>query len=224
MTVADRRRRERKARRIHILDAAEKTFLEQGFDNVTVDDIAAKAEVAKGTLYLYFKNKNDLFVALMLRRRKPILEAFGELQADATNGLDLVARLIRTQQTALAADPPEFRKLFLRHIVNGPPAELTPDVEQLHKMLERIISTYINAIVRGQQDGSIRKDVEAAMVTAQIWGGVIGALMLAQHQDKLARRMGRPIDEEEYGRRLVDLIVRSIQAQPSGSPVGEVEA
>jgi len=222
MTVADRRRREREARRNHLLDAAEHVFLERGYDEVTVDDIAAEAEVAKGTLYLYFKNKHDLLMDLLHRRRRPILQAFGEAQADAKNGLDLVGRLIRAQQTSLAGDPSEFRRLFLRHLVEGPPHEMTPAFENHAKHIERIINTYLNAIERGQGDGSIRTDLDPMMITTQIWGGVIGSLVLAQHSDRIAARFGRPIDKDEYAESLVELILRSIQAEKAtGSPAEE---
>lgn len=210
MTVAERRRREREARRNQILDAAERIFLEKGFDNVTVDDIAVAAEVAKGTLYLYFKNKNDLLMDLLHKRRRPILQAFGEAQADATSGLDLVARLIREQQQSMERDPLELRRLFLRHLIEGPPPESTPAAEAHAKHIERVISTYLNAIERGQSDGSIRKDLEPAMVTAQIWGGVVGSLVLAQHSAHLAERLGRVFAQGEYAVSLVDLVIRSI--------------
>ena len=210
MTVAERRQREREARRHQILKAAERLFLEKGFDNVTVDDIAMAAEVAKGTLYLYFKNKNDLLLDLLHKRRSPILQAFGEAQADATNGIDLVARLIREQQQSMERDPVELRRLFLRHLVEGPALESTPSAQAHTKHIERVISTYLNAIERGQSDGSIRKDLEPAMLTAQIWGGVVGSLILAQHSDQMAERLGRVFDQGEYARSFIDLVVRSI--------------
>lgn len=210
MTVADRRRREREARRNHILEAAEHLFLEKGFDNVTVDDIAVAAEVAKGTLYLYFKNKNDLLMGLLLKRRRPILQAFGEAQADASTGLDLVARLIREQQQSMERDPLELRRLFLRHLIDGPASEPSPAAEEHAKHIERVISTYLNAIERGQSDGSIRKELEPAMVTAQIWGGMVGSFVLAQHSTHLAKRLGRVFGQGEYAVSLSDLVVRSI--------------
>lgn len=223
MTVADRRRREREARRNQILDAAERVFLERGFDNVTVDDIAAAAEVAKGTLYLYFKNKEDLLLDLIHRRRRPILQAFGEAQADARNGLDLVARLIRAQHRLLASDPDEFKRLFLRHLVDGPPPERTPAWEEHNKHIGRIIRTYLNAIERGQQDGSIRKDLDPLMITTQIWGGLVGSQVLARHASKFEDQFDRRFDPDEHARSLVDLVIRSIR-EPGPEPLLQKEA
>lgn len=224
MTVADRRRRDREARRNNILDAAERVFLERGFDDVTVDEIAVEAEVAKGTLYLYFKNKHDLLLAFIHRRRRPILEAFGEAQADAKDGLDLVARLICAQLAWLADDSQDIRRLVLRHMVEGGAEELTPEVEAHHRMIERIIRTYMNAIERGQRDGSIRSELDPMMLTAQIWGGVVGSLVQLQHADKLEQWMGRRVDPSEYRQSLVELIVRSIRTSGLERAPREVEA
>ena len=212
MTVEARRQREREARRNQILDAAERVFVQRGFDDVTVDDIANEAEVAKGTVYLYFKSKHDLLLGLLHCRRQPILQAFGEAQADAENGLDLVARLIRAQQSALANEPWEIRRLFLHHLVEGPPSEPSPEWQHHATHVGRIINTYLHAIERGQRDGTVRTDLDPPSVTAQIWGGIVGSLVLTQHADKFAERFDRPLDPQTYADSLVDLITRSIRA------------
>jgi TetR/AcrR family fatty acid metabolism transcriptional regulator len=56
----------KKDKRNKIINAALEIFTEQGFHNTRLDDIAKEANVAKGTLYLYFKSKEDLFVHCLL--------------------------------------------------------------------------------------------------------------------------------------------------------------
>jgi hypothetical protein len=58
MTVATRREREQHMRRETILDAGRKLFKDKGFEATTVDEIAALAELGKGTIYSYFKSKD----------------------------------------------------------------------------------------------------------------------------------------------------------------------
>ncbi|MFX1452616.1 MAG: TetR/AcrR family transcriptional regulator, partial [Promethearchaeota archaeon] len=53
-----RREREKEQRREDIIDAAEKLFLTQGFENTTMKQIANEAEYSKGTLYNYYKSKD----------------------------------------------------------------------------------------------------------------------------------------------------------------------
>jgi AcrR family transcriptional regulator len=59
-----RRSREDSAKRRQIIEGARAVFLPQGFDAASMGEIARKAGVSKGTLYVYFKSKEDLFEAI----------------------------------------------------------------------------------------------------------------------------------------------------------------
>lgn len=69
MGVAARKQREKEERRAAILDAAEAVFASKGVAETTMDDIAQQAELGKGTLYLYFTSKNELYLAIANRVR-----------------------------------------------------------------------------------------------------------------------------------------------------------
>src|SRR5688500_3573644 len=71
--AASSRKVDAAARRQAILDAALTAFAERGYEAARLDDVAAKAGVAKGTLYLYFKDKQALFEALVRGAVSPIL-------------------------------------------------------------------------------------------------------------------------------------------------------
>lgn len=58
----------------HIIETAADLFGEFGYNGVRMEDIATRAGVAKGTLYLYFKDKDDLFLALILQRMSHLFE------------------------------------------------------------------------------------------------------------------------------------------------------
>jgi AcrR family transcriptional regulator len=64
MGVAERKQLEKDARRKMILDCAAAVFKQKGFAESTIGDIAEKAQIAKGTIYLYFKSKADLYFNL----------------------------------------------------------------------------------------------------------------------------------------------------------------
>ncbi len=66
MSTAERRAREKAQRRQEILDAARQEFFERGFHGPTVDDVAARAQVSKGTIYLYFESKEEILAHLLL--------------------------------------------------------------------------------------------------------------------------------------------------------------
>ena len=67
MGIQERKKRERERRRQQIIVAAKRVFSEKGFLKSTMEDIAREAELSPGTLYLYFKNKDELYASLSLR-------------------------------------------------------------------------------------------------------------------------------------------------------------
>jgi len=67
MGIQERKKRERERRRQQIMVAAKRVFSGKGFSRTTMEDIAQEAELSPGTLYLYFKNKDELFSSLSIR-------------------------------------------------------------------------------------------------------------------------------------------------------------
>ncbi|HGJ65141.1 TPA: TetR/AcrR family transcriptional regulator [bacterium] len=65
MQELSRREREKLNRYNEILNAARKVFAEKGYEVATMDDVASAAELSKGTIYLYFQNKSDLFASTL---------------------------------------------------------------------------------------------------------------------------------------------------------------
>ena len=66
MGIRERKAREKEARRSDILEAAKTVFFEHGFQAATMEQIAREAELSKGTLYLYFSSKEELYVTVFM--------------------------------------------------------------------------------------------------------------------------------------------------------------
>lgn len=66
MGIQERKKREREMRRRQIQDAAKELFITKGFGSTTMEDIAQRAELSAATIYLYFKNKDELYASLNL--------------------------------------------------------------------------------------------------------------------------------------------------------------
>ncbi len=90
MGVSERKERERVARRQAILDAAAKAFIEKGFHKTSIDEIASNVELSVGTIYLYFKNKDELFVSLLFDGLKKFTERFEEIQGSNTSAREKI--------------------------------------------------------------------------------------------------------------------------------------
>ena len=66
MGIAERKQREKEQRRMEIITAARKVFSTKGYNTATMEEIASEAELSPGTLYLYFKNKEELHTSLSI--------------------------------------------------------------------------------------------------------------------------------------------------------------
>ncbi|GAA0457755.1 TetR family transcriptional regulator [Paractinoplanes deccanensis] len=94
--VADGRQRRREDTRQRLFEAAVELIAEQGFSATTVDDIALRAKVAKGTVYYNFKSKTDLFEEL-LRHGIGLLTAEFRAAVEGLPPREAVAALVRSQ-------------------------------------------------------------------------------------------------------------------------------
>jgi len=88
MGIKERKEREKEYRRLSILDAAQKVFFTKGIEECTMDDIANEAELAKGTLYLYFKSKEDIRYEISLRGVEILNKQLHDVLDENLSGLE----------------------------------------------------------------------------------------------------------------------------------------
>ena len=93
--TAKRKEREREARRDAILSAASRVFLRKGYYEATLDEIAAEAEMAKGTIYNYYKDKQDLFISLAKHGYEHFEDVMSEAKVKHTHLTEYLHYLIR---------------------------------------------------------------------------------------------------------------------------------
>ncbi len=93
MGIPERKEREKEHRREEIIDAAQKIFFQKGLIVATMDEIAEAAELSKGTLYLYYKSKEDLYLAVMARGIDVLYEMFRDVFSAGRPTLTSIANL-----------------------------------------------------------------------------------------------------------------------------------
>jgi len=90
MGITERREREKKERRMAILNSARELILLQGVDRVSMDDIARKAELSKATLYLYFSGKEIIFNEICEESARIFLDHFRPLLETGLSGMEAI--------------------------------------------------------------------------------------------------------------------------------------
>lgn len=155
----------KRVKRQLIIDAAVEVFSRNGFQNSTISQIARNANVAEGTIYQYFKNKEDLFFSIPIDKTREFFSEL-ELHLEGIHGAEnKIRKFVWYYLYHLQENPEYARALMLEMRVNrnfaktktfGPYRPLT------HKILE--------IIEEGQEEGIIRKDVTSYMIRHLILG------------------------------------------------------
>jgi AcrR family transcriptional regulator len=175
MASPARWRRLPKQRPAHILSAALEAFVENGFAATRLEDVAQRAGVSKGTLYLYFESKEALFKAAVRETVVPFIER-AEHRVDAFDGASskLFEELLRGWWSAMhESRATGLPKLILAESSNFPEAArvfFDEVVQRFRRLLARVVR-------RGIERGEFREvDVEytvrvamAPVVMALIW-------------------------------------------------------
>ena len=187
MTVAERRMREREERRSLILDAAERVFHDKGLDAATMDDVASEARLGKGTLYLYFRNKDDLRMGVATRHQALLLQHMAEAHADASDGSDELRRLLLVYAQHLSSSIEHLRMVLTCWVTGAHVQHDSPEAGDHLTHIRRTFSMLSNAVARGRSDGSIRRGLPAPRVALQLWTFVNGALLFRLQQHYLGQ-------------------------------------
>ena len=114
LAAPKRRFRRKHARPAEIVDAALALFTERGFAATRLEDVATRAGIGKGTIYLYFPTKEDLFRAVVRERLVPNLDAIEAMvAAHAGSSAELLGRIAGRAEQLIASDITAIPKLVL---------------------------------------------------------------------------------------------------------------
>ncbi|HEX6982334.1 MAG TPA: TetR/AcrR family transcriptional regulator [Balneolaceae bacterium] len=175
MGIEDRKAREKEKRREQILDAAEEVIFGKGIEQSTMSEIAEKAELSKGTIYLYFKNKNELYLAITQRGSDILNDCFARIFAGDHTGIELI-RLIGEIYLDFVRSNPGYFKAFQFY-------ESMNDVDELRNSEYaqccednrcEAINFMIRALQIGMQDGTIDDSYDPKELAVLIWSSTRG--------------------------------------------------
>jgi len=204
--------RRKDARPQELLAAALALFVERGYASTRLDDVAAPAGVSKGTLYLYFASKEELFRAVVRENLVPVLdEAEQIIDGYSGDSPSLLREFIlgwwqRIGDTPLSG----LTKLMMAESGNFPEvAKFYHDeiISRSDALIERMLE-------RGMARGEFRQ-VDAAQARLVIVSPIL-MLMLWRHSFDLCRP--EPISVSNYLDTVIDLMMHGLLPSPSRSP------
>jgi len=139
-----------------ILEAARKVIALRGFDNATMGEVAEAAGISKATIYLYFKNKDELYFNCVIEKLDGVIEEM----KDAVEGIDDPIERLRTVfevQTKKAEEDQDFFRVFLTEKMTIFMNRSTRSGQEYYKRVSEYNDILIGALQDGMRMGLIRE-------------------------------------------------------------------
>jgi TetR/AcrR family transcriptional regulator, fatty acid metabolism regulator protein len=181
-----------------ILDAAVKVFARKGFFQSRISEIAREAGVADGTIYLYFKNKDDLLISIFEVKMQEVISRFRSALGKHDNAMARLECLIRMHLAEFQANP-DLAAVFQVELRQSSRFMRESEKIELKKYLDLIGEI----IEQGQQQGLVRRDVPVGLIKRFIFGTldeVVSTWVLS----------GRRYDLETQAKPITQLFLRGI--------------
>ena len=206
---APKRERRKEARPGELLDAALDLFVEKGFSATRVEEVAARAGVSKGTLFLYFQSKEDLFKAVV---RENIANKFPTWQEEFVTFEGTSSEMLRYAMTSWWERIGKTRASGITKLVMSE-AQNFPEIAEFYQ--EEVIkpgTAMIRSILaRGVQSGEFREmDLEQAVhliVAPMIF------LMMWKHSMGACATSAKIVDPEQFIHMQVDVLLHGMTAK-----------
>ena len=173
MGIAERKQREKQLRREEIVLAAEKIFFSKGFDLSTMDDIAEEAELSKGTLYLYFKSKEDLHMAVARKAIHLLKSVTLQATEGGANALEKLGRMGRACMVFSRTNPDHMKAIIAQEEMIPQTLNITADDVQELIYKESTVETVIQLVEQGVAEKLIRADIPVLLVANTLWMTVL---------------------------------------------------
>jgi AcrR family transcriptional regulator len=213
MTALPRRRKS--VRRAEILAAAREVFVARPFEQASVAEIAARADCVEGTLYTYFRNKRDLFDAVLTDVYDALIAdiepRFAALDGTADRLRFLVARHLQ-----IAVDDPGLSMMLRREARGGEPYFGS----KLHALNRRYVRFMTRTLSDGIERGDLRADLDLALARDFVFGGL-------EHRVRDLLGRGRRIEPARMAREIATMLLEgwAPRAAPADAePLGRIEA
>ncbi len=184
MGIAERKEREKEQRREAILDAAEKIFFSKGMNQTTMDDIAEEAELSKGTLYLYFSSKEDLYLGIAYRALSLLENMFVEAVKKHKKGIQQI-KAIGEAYYRYSKEHANYFNMILHYEISRMEKSISESImDQCHQIGQKVMQVVSGAIQKGIIDKSIRANLDPVKTAYLLQGTSTGIIQLITREQQ----------------------------------------
>ncbi|MGD9332060.1 MAG: TetR/AcrR family transcriptional regulator [Desulfobacterales bacterium] len=175
MGIKERKKREREMRRQQIMVAAKRVFSRNGFEKSTMEDIAREVELSPGTLYLYFKSKDELYASLCLRVLRFINVKVKHAISEDTDYENKQRALLKAMKDVYAFDPLILNNMF--HLQSSDTLRtLSPDLlEEINALSRKALQSMARMFDQGIKAGLVieRNPLALADILWALFSGIV---------------------------------------------------
>lgn len=189
MGIAERKEREREQKRNLILDCSEKLFFTKGYTGTSMDDIASEAEYSKGTMYTYFKSKDEILAHIYKRAVSLLYTMFKQYTSKKENGIDKLEQIGRANFDFMNKYQDYYTLMKMFDTMEIDRELIQETLMDIRVINNSIIGFMTQIIITGQKDGTVNKNLEpvsTAHILAATSSGIfqwIKNLKVEQHTD-----------------------------------------
>jgi len=176
--LEERRKREKDNRKNAILKAARKLFFDKGFKHVTVESIAKKAELSKGSVYLYFQSKEEIYTQILLNDIDKFHKAIDGLIREGQSASEAIMSLANIYAGFFLNDRELFR-IMMNYMLNISHMNLPEDLDQqLVKATNKSVGIIEEIFRMGIASGEFPPYIDLREKRNAIWGLLNGTISL----------------------------------------------
>jgi AcrR family transcriptional regulator len=162
------RERKKAHTRAQILEAAQELIVERGYESTTMDEVAARADVSRATVFNYFPRKEAFLAAWIQKRRAVIAELLEREQGQAVNTAERLRHALLALVELLESDVQTNRAITRAWVLAG---------GHLHPGASATADLFADTIRYGQVQGDVRDDIDASRAGRVLLDAYSGALV-----------------------------------------------
>jgi AcrR family transcriptional regulator len=195
--------------RMNIIRAAEKLFLEKGIQNTTMDNIAKEADYSKATIYVYFKNKEELISSITLISMKMYLDIITAAISQSSDPFKQYYALCYSLVN-FHKDYPLYFDCLLKKINVDLELPETPKVYyEIYELGEEINKVIASSLEQGMKQGYIRGNIQVIETVFILWASIAGVIKMAEEKETyLFKHKG--ITKDEFYKYSFEMLLKSI--------------